>query len=116
MAVAELAERQVFFSKTRRKSCCRIQRVRRVYIDLPIYSRRTWREAVAIEADVRNEEDVNRAVQMTIDQWGTIDILVNNAGVMLLKSFDETTVEEWILYRMSMFAVHIYLQKPLYLI
>ena len=26
---------------------------------------------------------------------GSVDILVNNAGTMLLKPFDETTIEEW---------------------
>lgn len=52
-------------------------------------------EAISITGDVRSESDVNKAVQETLEQLGSIDILVNNAGVMLLKPFDETTVEEW---------------------
>jgi NAD(P)-dependent dehydrogenase (short-subunit alcohol dehydrogenase family) len=52
-------------------------------------------EAIALSGDVRSEEDVNKAVQETVEKLGTIDILINNAGVMLLKPFDETTVEEW---------------------
>ncbi len=52
-------------------------------------------EAIAITGDVRSETDVNRAVQETQEKLGSIDILINNAGVMLLKPFDETTVEEW---------------------
>ena len=39
--------------------------------------------------------DVKRAIQQTRYMLGSIDILVNNAGTMLLKPFDETTIEEW---------------------
>ncbi|WP_419888474.1 SDR family NAD(P)-dependent oxidoreductase [Neobacillus niacini] len=52
-------------------------------------------EAIALAGDVRSEEDVNKAIQETVEKLGSIDILINNAGVMLLKPFDETSVEEW---------------------
>ncbi|MFJ7729223.1 SDR family NAD(P)-dependent oxidoreductase [Neobacillus sp. NPDC097160] len=52
-------------------------------------------EAISLIGDVRNEDDINRAVQETQEKLGPIDILINNAGVMLLKPFLETTVEEW---------------------
>ena len=52
-------------------------------------------EAIALHGDVRFEEDVNRAVQQTEEQLGSIDILINNAGVMSLKPFQETGIEEW---------------------
>ncbi|MFF2449722.1 SDR family NAD(P)-dependent oxidoreductase [Neobacillus sp. NPDC058068] len=52
-------------------------------------------EAISLVGDVRKEDDVNKAVQETQEELGSIDILINNAGVMLLKSFHETTVEEW---------------------
>lgn len=40
------------------------------------------REALAIEADVRNKADAERAIQTVVDKWGRLDILVNNAGVI----------------------------------
>lgn len=40
------------------------------------------REALAIQGDVRNKEDAERAVQEVVDKWGRIDILVNNAGII----------------------------------
>jgi NAD(P)-dependent dehydrogenase (short-subunit alcohol dehydrogenase family) len=52
-------------------------------------------EAIALIGDVRSEEDITKAVQETQERLGSIDILINNAGVMLLKPFNETTVEEW---------------------
>jgi NAD(P)-dependent dehydrogenase (short-subunit alcohol dehydrogenase family) len=52
-------------------------------------------EAIALNGDVRLEEDINQAVQTTEQSFGSIDILINNAGVMLLKPFHEMTVEEW---------------------
>jgi NAD(P)-dependent dehydrogenase (short-subunit alcohol dehydrogenase family) len=52
-------------------------------------------EALALNGDVRFEEDVKKAVQQAEESLGSIDILINNAGVMSLKSFPETEVEEW---------------------
>lgn len=52
-------------------------------------------ESIYLLGDVRSEADINRAVSETNEKLGSVDILVNNAGTMLLKSFEETTVEEW---------------------
>ena len=52
-------------------------------------------EAIYVTGDACLEEDVKRAVKETQEKLGSIDILVNNAGTMLLKAFDETTIEEW---------------------
>jgi len=52
-------------------------------------------EAIYVSGDVRSEEDIERAVRETEEQLGSVDILINNAGAMLLKPFNETTVEEW---------------------
>ena len=50
-------------------------------------------QAVAIQADVCCQEDVDRLVQSTLDAFGHLDILVNNAGVtrdtLLVRMKDE---------------------------
>ncbi len=38
-------------------------------------------EAIAIHADVSNEEQVESLIKSAIDKWGRVDILVNNAGI-----------------------------------
>jgi 3-oxoacyl-[acyl-carrier protein] reductase len=38
-------------------------------------------EALALGADVSNAEQVERAVERIVGEWGRLDILVNNAGV-----------------------------------
>ncbi len=38
-------------------------------------------KAVALKADVSNDEDVERAVKSTVERFGSLDILVNNAGL-----------------------------------
>jgi len=43
------------------------------------------RKALAIPTDVTQENQVKRAVDQTISQFGKIDILVNNAGILMVK-------------------------------
>ena len=38
-------------------------------------------EAIAIDADVSNQESVKAMVKSAVDKFGQIDILVNNAGI-----------------------------------
>lgn len=52
-------------------------------------------KALAIQTDVRSEEDVRRLISMTIDKCGRLDILINNAGVAYKKRLEETTLEEY---------------------
>jgi glucose 1-dehydrogenase len=51
--------------------------------------------AIAIQADVSNEEQVIAMVQQAVQTFGTIDILVNNAGLQRDAKFDEMTVAQW---------------------
>ena len=52
-------------------------------------------KALAIQADVRNEEDVRHLISRTVDGYGRLDILINNAGVAHKKRLVETTMEEY---------------------
>lgn len=38
-------------------------------------------EAIAVQADVSQAEDVERLLKATLDKYGKVDILVNNAGI-----------------------------------
>jgi 3-oxoacyl-[acyl-carrier protein] reductase len=52
-------------------------------------------KSLAIQADVRSEEDVRSLISMTIDKCGKLDILINNAGVAYKKRLEETTLKEY---------------------
>jgi NAD(P)-dependent dehydrogenase (short-subunit alcohol dehydrogenase family) len=47
--------------------------------------RKLGRQALAIPTDVSEEDQVKKAVEQTISQFGKIDILVNNAGIAISK-------------------------------
>ncbi|MDQ3885222.1 MAG: SDR family oxidoreductase [Thermoproteota archaeon] len=54
-------------------------------------------DALAIQADVRDANQVQQMVDETIKQFGTIDILVSNANVSqyVLKPFLDTTLDDF---------------------
>jgi glucose 1-dehydrogenase len=51
--------------------------------------------AVAVQADVSNEDDVERMFRQVIERFGTLDILVANAGLQRDAAFEEMTLEHW---------------------
>ena len=51
--------------------------------------------ALFCKADVSSEAEVKQAVETAIARWGRLDILFNNAGIVLVKSIEEMTGEEW---------------------
>ena len=51
--------------------------------------------AMAIKADVSNEEDVQLMFQQMYNKYGTIDILVNNAGIQKDSPFESMSLEDW---------------------
>ncbi len=53
------------------------------------------RKAVAVQADLRSRADVERLVEKTIEQLGSLDVLINNAGVDPLAPLLEMTDEQW---------------------
>jgi len=52
-------------------------------------------EALAIQADVSSEHEVQEMFRQAVEAWGSIDILVNNAGVQVDAPFHEMTLEQW---------------------
>ena len=52
-------------------------------------------KAVVFTGDVRNNEEVQKAVEGTIEAFGHIDILFNNAGICAYYKVDEMTDEAW---------------------
>lgn len=52
-------------------------------------------EAMALQADVSNEEQVQAMFKQMIAAWGTIDILVNNAGLQRDSAFENMTLQQW---------------------
>lgn len=52
-------------------------------------------DALAIRADVSQEDQVQAMFRQTIDAWGSVDILVANAGVQRDADFTEMTLEQW---------------------
>ncbi|MHB0946982.1 MAG: SDR family oxidoreductase [Sedimentisphaerales bacterium] len=51
--------------------------------------------AIAIEADVRNEHSVKAMLDKTIERFGKLDIVVNNAGIIRDKTIKKMTTDEW---------------------
>ena len=52
-------------------------------------------DAIAIKADVSNENEVQSMFQQAIAHFGTIDILVNNAGLQKDASFVDMSLADW---------------------
>lgn len=52
-------------------------------------------KAVPIEADIANLQDIDRLVNKTLQEFGTIDCLINNAGVGRFKNLTDITEEDF---------------------
>ncbi|HEY0163633.1 MAG TPA: 3-oxoacyl-ACP reductase family protein [Edaphobacter sp.] len=50
--------------------------------------------AIAVQADAADSQAIKAAVEKTVATFGGLDVLVNNAGMGVVKTFEETTVEE----------------------
>lgn len=57
--------------------------------------KRCGTDAMSIQADVSNEEQVQAMFRTMCQEYGTIDILVNNAGLQKDAALDEMTLAQW---------------------
>lgn len=55
----------------------------------------TGRKALAVQCDVTDEKNVEKAITEIVDYFGKIDILLNNAGIAIRGSVDQLTSEDW---------------------
>src|SRR5262245_31074445 len=53
------------------------------------------RRALAVQADVSQEDQVKTLVDETIGTYGRIDILVNNAGIATVSTVEKMPVTLW---------------------
>lgn len=53
-------------------------------------------KTIAIKGDVREQGDLDAAVERTIAELGDLDVLVHNAGIWAMSRFWETPEEEWL--------------------
>jgi glucose 1-dehydrogenase len=51
--------------------------------------------AIAVGADVSQEDDVTAMFRQVLERFGTLDILVNNAGIQQDLPFLDLTLEDW---------------------
>lgn len=52
-------------------------------------------KAEAIACDISDENSVKNLIDLVINKYNQIDILVNNAGVLVVKNFEDHTLEDW---------------------
>ena len=52
-------------------------------------------QAIAVEADVSQADQVQAFIDNTLDAYGQIDILFNNAGIYVPSNVEETEVEDF---------------------
>lgn len=55
----------------------------------------TGSKVLPVEADVTIEEDVEKLVKTTVDEFGSLEILVNNAGIAAMEESVKMPIKTW---------------------
>jgi short-subunit dehydrogenase len=61
-------------------------------------------DVLILPCDLRDQNQVNEAIQRTLDHFGSIDVLINNAGIIQVGPLEHMTVEDF----QNAMAVHFY--------
>ncbi len=60
-------------------------------------------DAMAVEMDVTNEDQVMAGTEEVVKAWGDLDVLVSNAGIQIVKELQNFDLAEW----KKMLAIHL---------
>ncbi len=60
-------------------------------------------QAMAVDADVTDEAQVEAAVAAVVKAWGGVDVLVSNAGIQIVHPMEDFPFAEW----KKMLAIHL---------
>lgn len=52
-------------------------------------------EAIALEVDITNDQQIESVIQKILAQYGRIDVLVNNAGIDVTLPIEELSITDW---------------------
>ena len=55
----------------------------------------TGHEALALQADISRETDVDRMIEQALEHFERIDVLVNNAALFYRTPIDTVTFDDW---------------------
>jgi citronellol/citronellal dehydrogenase len=71
-------------------------------------------KALAIQCDVRDEEQLKAAIAKTVETFGGIDIVVNNAGAIQLTNTEQTEMKRFdLMYSVNVRAVYMTVKHAL---
>ncbi len=71
-------------------------------------------QALAVVCDIREEEAVERAVSMAVEEFGGIDILVNNASAISLTPTEATPMKRYdLMHQVNARGTYLFSQKAL---
>jgi NAD(P)-dependent dehydrogenase (short-subunit alcohol dehydrogenase family) len=52
-------------------------------------------DVVVAECDLARVAEIDKFAQSVLDRFGVVDVVYNNAGIMLRRSIEETTEQDW---------------------